>query len=280
MEERVYVFQGGGLVVPEAAGLEAALEGVDPGAVKAAFGALDYRAVPPLESGAQAARGVLLKPDAALPPAWRTLPLREALAQAEKEPSSVLRLYHILQWREDSRFCGSCGAPNGDSPDEFARLCPRCGRIEFPRIAPAVITLVTNDRNEALLAHNKKFRANVYSLIAGFAEAGESLEAAVAREIREEVGVEVTDIRYVTSQPWPFPNSLMLGFTARHASGELCCDGVEIAEAGWFSVESVRSGTPQIPSPGSLSRFIIELWLAEEQKGESKEKVNRRQEKS
>jgi NAD+ diphosphatase len=267
----VYLFQENNLILPKTLSDEAALDGVDLDAAAAAFGELEYCSVPPLERGAEDARGVLLERGAAIPPGWRALPLREALAlavsgDAARDVSPVLRLYHILQWRDDSRFCGSCGAPNGDSSGELARLCPRCGRLEYPRISPAVITLITNDRNEALLAHNKKFRTNVYSLIAGFAEAGESLEAAVAREIREEVNIEVQDIRYVTSQSWPFPNSLMLGFTARYAGGGLRCDGIEIVDAGWFSAESVRGGTPQIPAPGSLSRSIIENWLALETK--------------
>jgi NAD+ diphosphatase len=170
----------------------------------------------------------------------------------------------VLQWREESRFCGSCGAANGDSPEELARLCPRCGRLEYPRISPAVITLVINDRGEALLAHNRKFSENVYSLIAGFVEAGESLEKAAAREIREEVNIGVKNLRFVTSQGWPFPNSLMVGFTARHAGGEIVCDGVEILDARWFSAESVRSGGVKLPHPGSVSLFIIKKWLAGE----------------
>jgi NAD+ diphosphatase len=267
----IYLFQGNNLILPETLSDEAALGGVGSGGAAVAFGELEYCSVPALERGDEEVRGVLLESGAAIPAGWRALSLREALALAvladtAQDAAPVLRLYHILQWREDSRFCGSCGTPNGDSPCELARLCPCCGRLEYPRISPAVITLVTNDRDEALLAHNKKFRANIYSLIAGFAEAGESLEAAVAREIREEVNIEVADVRYVTSQSWPFPNSLMLGFTARYAGGELRCDGVEIVDAGWFSAESVRGGTPQIPAHGSLSRCIIEEWLAQKTK--------------
>jgi NAD+ diphosphatase len=120
-----------------------------------------------------------------------------------------------------------------------------------------VITIIINDKGEALLAHNKKFVNGVYSLIAGFNEAGESLEATVARETREEVGVEVKDIRYIRSQPWPFPNSLMLGFTARHAGGEIKPDGIEIEDARWFS----RDSLPSLPGHGSVSRYLISLWL-------------------
>jgi NAD+ diphosphatase len=169
----------------------------------------------------------------------------------------MLRAYHISQWRADSRFCGSCGTKNTDAPDELARLCPACGRLEFPRIAPAVITLVINGTGEALLAHNKKFAPGVYSLIAGFNEAGESLENTVAREIREEVSIEVRDIRYIVSQPWPFPSSLMLGFTARYVSGSLRPDGIEIEDARWFP----RDKLPLLPGGGSVSRYLINSWI-------------------
>ena len=154
-------------------------------------------------------------------------------------------------------FCGRCGSPNNDDAKELARICSSCRHLEFPRISPAVITIVINDKDEALLANNKKFTTGVYSLIAGFNEAGESLESTVAREIREEVAIEVKDIRYIRSQPWPFPNSLMIGYTARHAGGEIKSDNIEIGDARWFS----RDSLPTIPGFGSVSRYLIELWL-------------------
>jgi NAD+ diphosphatase len=276
MAERVYLFQGNYLVVPEITGDNEAVNGVDKDLAVAVFGELGYYAAPPLTAQTPAELpGFLLQKEAALPAGWRLLSVRQAVAAASEgaDPrgdcycpgrfvSSMLRLYHILQWREESRFCGSCGTANGDSPEELARLCPRCGRLEYPRISPAVITLVINDRGEALLAHNRKFKENIYSLIAGFVEAGESLEEAALREIREEVGIDVKDLRFVTSQGWPFPNSLMVGFTARYAGGEIVCDGVEILDARWFSVKSVRSGEVELPAPGSVSLFIIKKWLA------------------
>jgi NADH pyrophosphatase NudC (nudix superfamily) len=176
----------------------------------------------------------------------------------DRPAGRMLRALHIIQWRGEARFCGSCGAENIDAPDELARLCPACGRMEFPRIAPAVITLIVNGADQALLAHNKKFAPGVYSLIAGFTEAGESLESTVVREVREEVNIEVRDIRYIASQPWPFPNSLMLGFTARYASGELRPDGQEIEDAQWFS----RDKLPLLPGHGSVSRYLINRWIA------------------
>jgi NAD+ diphosphatase len=207
---------------------------------------------------------ILVKTENPLPPGWQAISVREAIsvilgnaANGNIQSSRMLRAFHIAQWRQESRFCGSCGAKNIESPDELARLCPSCGRLEYPRIAPAVITLIINDKDEALLAHNSKFTTGMYSLIAGFAEPGENLESAVAREIREEVDIEVRDIRYVISQPWPFPNSLMAGFSARYASGTIKPDGVEIEDAQWFS----RDNLPTLPGPGSVSRYLIEQWL-------------------
>jgi len=264
LEKKGFFFQGSSLLLPPACG---ALQ----------CNAMDWEITlshtadfPPLESGAEYAGlpddeiySVSIKPEIPLPPRWRTLPVRQAIsllsdnaANGYIQSSRMLRAFHITQWRQESLFCGSCGARNTDSPDELARLCPACGRLEYPRIAPAVITLITNDRDEVLLAHNKKFTPGMYSLIAGFTEPGENLESAVAREIREEVSIEVRDIRYVMSQPWPFPNSLMAGFSARYASGTIKPDGVEIEDARWFS----RDNLPILPAPGSVSRYLIEQW--------------------
>jgi NAD+ diphosphatase len=167
------------------------------------------------------------------------------------------RIYHIMQWRRESVFCGSCGTRNGDAPVELARLCPSCGRLEYPRISPAIIVLIFREDGKILLAHNKKFAGKVYSLIAGFIEAGENLEAAVSREVREEVGLEVRDTTYVASQPWPFPNSLMIGFKTCYAGGRVTPDGEEIEDARWFGREEL----PDLPGFGSVSRYLINLWI-------------------
>jgi NAD+ diphosphatase len=201
----------------------------------------------------------------ALPSGWKTVPVRDTLPAmiADSNFSSdgaawrLLRAYHIRRWRGESRFCGHCGGANRDAPQELARHCPVCGRLEFPRISPAIIVLIINDTGQALLAHNRKFSGRVYSLIAGFTEAGESLEATVVREVREEVGIEVRDIRYISSQPWPFPNSLMLGFTARYAGGVITPDGEEIEDAQWFD----RDALPELPGQGSVSRYLINRWV-------------------
>jgi len=129
--------------------------------------------------------------------------------------------------------------------------------MEFPRICPAVIVLITDDKNRILLAHNKRFREGLYSHISGYNEAGETLEETVVREVFEEVGINVSDIKYIKSQPWPFPNSLMVGFCARYLSGTLCPDGDEIEDVKWFEKDNL----PELPAPGSLSHELINLWL-------------------
>jgi NAD+ diphosphatase len=187
-----------------------------------------------------------------------SLPFRPILGHLNPELFRAAMLgYHLVQWIANSRFCGRCGKENSFHHREKARVCPDCGLVTFPRISPAVITAVKKD-DRILLAHNKNFAAPVYSLIAGFVEPGESLEEAVAREISEEVGIEVKNIRYVSSQPWPFPDSLMLGFTAEWSSGEISPDGIEISDAGWFN----RDDHPQLPLKGSIALSIIEKIFA------------------
>jgi NAD+ diphosphatase len=192
--------------------------------------------------------------DSPVPAGWRAISVRQAVSDGDK---SLLQAYHIMQWYRESRFCGACSCRNGDSPHEIARVCPDCGRVEYPRISPAIIVVITNDVGQILLAHNSTFKAGMYSLIAGFVEAGENLETTVVREIHEEVNISVKDIRYCASQPWPFPNSLMIGFSARYASGIVKPDGIEIEDARWFS----RNALPMLPAPGSLSRYLIDTWI-------------------
>jgi NAD+ diphosphatase len=166
------------------------------------------------------------------------------------------RALAVAEWDRTHRFCGRCGAPTEQVSAERARRCPSCRIPFYPRIAPAVITLVQRD-SEVLLARNASFPRPWFSALAGFVESGESLEEAVAREVREEVGVELSDIRYFGSQPWPFGRSLMIGFNARYAGGEICVDGAEIAEARWFRADAL----PQIPPKLSIARQLIDSWL-------------------
>jgi NAD+ diphosphatase len=266
VENGAYLFRGSSLVIPGGPGWEEIVRGLEPEAVEASFGGagLSFCRIPGF-GGGETIPVYTLEGEASVPPPWQAIPLRQAVSAAAGDSlpdgrggaGRLLRAYHILQWRKDSAFCGSCGSANGDAPGEPARLCPVCGRLEFPRIAPAIIVLVIRDDGRVLLAHNKKFNNNVYSLIAGFTEAGENLEAAVAREVEEEVGLRVRDTRYAGSQPWPFPNSLMIGFTARYAGGGIKPDGEEIADARWFS----RDKLPELPGKGSVSRYIIDRWI-------------------
>ncbi|HEX2642244.1 MAG TPA: NAD(+) diphosphatase [Thermoanaerobaculia bacterium] len=177
------------------------------------------------------------------------------------------RAVQIVAWDRDHRYCGRCGGETVLSETgELSRNCPRCGLHHFPRISPAVITLIS-DGDRMLLARSPHFAPGVYSTIAGFVEPGESLEETVVREIREEVGVEVRDVRYFGSQPWPFPNSLMIGFTAEYVSGEIRFDGVEIEDARWFTADDL----PRLPAPLSIARRLIDDFLGSRAAGLSRE---------
>jgi NAD+ diphosphatase len=175
----------------------------------------------------------------------------------------AFRALHLLGWSQKTRFCGQCGLRMRDKKDLLAKECPDCGNVCFPRISPAVIVLV--ERGErCLLACSPRFKDGFYSTLAGFAEPGETLEETVAREVREETGIEVRDIRYFGSQPWPFPDSLMIGFTAQYAGGEIRVDGREIQDAQWFSFDRL----PKIPGRISIARSLIDWFVAKHQKEE------------
>ena len=167
------------------------------------------------------------------------------------------RAVQILLWDQTHRFCGRCGTPTVNAPAERAKLCPKCGLLSFPRLSPAVIMLVQRG-DDLLLARNRAFAGGFFSVLAGFVEPGETLEEAVAREVREEVALELRDIRYFGSQPWPFPHSLMIGFTAHYVSGEIHPQADEIVEAAWFS----RKGElPQLPGKLSIARRLIDWFI-------------------
>lgn len=167
------------------------------------------------------------------------------------------RAVQLVEWARTTRFCGRCATATEPVPGERARRCPACGLLAFPRLAPAVIVLVER-AGRVLLARNRGFAGRMFGCLAGFVEPGETLEEAVHREVAEEVGIELTDVRYFGSQPWPFPHSLMVGFTARWAGGEVVCDETEIAEATWFGPDDL----PTIPPRLSIARSLIDAWLA------------------
>ncbi len=280
-----YRFRGGELLVPNSVDDAAAtgplvVDNGDFSTTSALLPVLDYSAT---------LRLYLESDKAPFPVGWRSLSCRTAWAAAntalrngvhtgtkagleaaspymslggepEGEGASVfLRACHASRWLGESLYCGRCGQSNGLADDEFARVCPACGRREYPRISPAVIVLIEDAEGRVLLARNRKFSGGVFSLIAGFVEAGENLEAAVRRETAEETGVVLSNIRYDGSQPWPFPNSLMVAFRALWSAGTARPDGEEIVELGWFKPGDL----PPLPLPGSVARAMIERWIKE-----------------
>lgn len=168
------------------------------------------------------------------------------------------RAVQLVEWRRTNRYCGRCATPTVLAEGERARRCPACGLVAYPRLAPAVIVLVRRG-DQALLAAGRSFRGGMYSALAGFVEPGENLEEAVAREVGEEVGVTVGDVRYAGSQPWPFPHSLMVAFEARWTSGEITVDGDEILDAGWYRADDL----PPVPPSMSVARSLIDAWVAD-----------------
>jgi NAD+ diphosphatase len=192
------------------------------------------------------------------PAGWQWCGLRSLFLRLP-DPLVALagRSFQIAEWDRSHRFCGRCGTPTHDKPEERAKLCPACGYVAYPRVSPAMMVLVTRDR-ELLLARSRRFPHAVYSALAGFVEAGESIEDCIHREVREEVGVEVAGLQYVASQPWPFPHSLMIAYTAEYAGGEVRpCDD-EIVDARWFALDAL----PQLPSPVSIARYLIDTTIA------------------
>lgn len=165
----------------------------------------------------------------------------------------------LQNFRQTNRFCSVCGGNMTHSTD-ISLKCEGCGREIWPSLSPAIVVLITrNDGREALLVHAANFkRKEMYALVAGFVETGESLEECVAREIKEETSLEVSDIWYAGSQSWPFPSQLMIGFTAKYKSGELQPADGELTSLGWFT----RDHLPPLPTPPSLSHRIIDSWIA------------------
>ncbi len=162
----------------------------------------------------------------------------------------------LLEWDRGNRYCGCCASPTERRGDERARHCPQCGARHYPRLAPAVMVRITRSE-EILLAHSPRFAPNIYSVLAGFVEPGESIEQTARREVREEVGLEIANLRYFTSQSWPFPHSLMIAFTADYAGGQIVLNDPEIDAADWFT----RDRLPGIPQTMSIARALIDDWL-------------------
>ena len=172
----------------------------------------------------------------------------------------------LIYWDQNTKYCGCCGAPM-KFETEISKRCTECGKELWPQLATAVIVRITRQSNlngkpaeEVLLVHANNFRRPYYGLVAGFVETGETLEDAVRREVREETSLEIRDIRYFGSQPWPYPCGLMVGFTADYASGEISLQRSELSNGGWFT----RDNMPAIPGKASIARRLIDDWLIQE----------------
>ncbi|MGI9116658.1 MAG: NAD(+) diphosphatase [Gaiellales bacterium] len=176
---------------------------------------------------------------------------------ADGEWAVAGRAFQLAEWDRTHRFCGVCGAPTALRDDERARACTACDFRAYPRHSPAVIVLITRGADEVLLGRSPRFPAGMYSTLAGFVDPGESAEEAVRREIREEAGIEITEPRWFGSQSWAFPHSLMLGFTAEWASGEIEADADELEDLQWFT----RDDLPVLPPPASIARRLLDAWL-------------------
>nr|WP_246269990.1 NAD(+) diphosphatase [Methanofollis tationis] len=193
-----------------------------------------------------------------VPAGLRPVPLRDLFGTVGDEELGIVgRAVQYVDFDRTHRYCGQCGAATLRKKDEIARVCPSCGLVAYPRLSPAVIVRVT-DKERILLARSPHFPAGRYSVVAGFVEPGENVEHAARREVMEETGIAIANLRYFGSQPWPFPHSLMIGFTADYGGGEAVPDRQEIEDAGWFNADAL----PDLPGPASIARALIEDWLA------------------
>jgi NAD+ diphosphatase len=196
------------------------------------------------------------------PTGWELAGLRTIYGAVDDQLFALAgRAVQLLDWRRNHRFCGRCGSPTELVDGDRATRCPNCGLFNYPRLSPAVIMTVERE-GSLLLAHGVNFQDGVYSCVAGFVEPGESLEEAVAREVLEETGISVSEVRYFGSQPWPFPNSLMIGFNATYAGGEIELEDAEIGDANWFTPDAM----PILPGKISIARRLIDDWLERGQK--------------
>ena len=192
-------------------------------------------------------------------PGFALVDLREWLGRVDPSLFYLAgRAKQIIQWHRDHRFCGRCGAEAEDHVTDRAKYCPACGLVSYPRLSPSVIVLVRRGE-DMLLARNASWPTGMYSTLAGFVEPGESIEQTVHREVAEEVGIRINNLRYLGSQSWPFPNSLMLGFHADYDAGEIVYHDDEIAEARWFHYTDL----PNVPPGTAISRWLIDAFIDE-----------------
>ncbi|AKT37195.1 NAD(+) diphosphatase [Chondromyces crocatus] len=199
-----------------------------------------------------------LPQDAKAPEGYAFVSLRRLFGRVDVEVYDAAGVaFQVQYWDRVHQVCSACGAALEARGDERCKRCASCRLDYYPRVAPAMIALI-EDGPRVLLTRGPRFPPGMYGLVAGFVEPGESLEGCVAREVMEETGIEVTDIRYFGSQPWPFPHQVMIGFTARYGGGELRVDPRELEDARWFH----RDEMPPLPPPISIARKLIDAWLA------------------
>lgn len=193
-----------------------------------------------------------------LPEGYSLAALRSWLGRVEPSVFYLAgRAQQIIDWDNTHRFCGRCGTETEHHREDRAKICPSCGLVNYPRLSPSIIVLITRG-DEMLLARNANWPTEMYSTLAGFVEPGESVEQTLHREVEEEVGLKVRNLRYLGSQSWPFPNSLMLGFHAEYDSGEIVFHDGEIADARWFRCDDL----PNVPPRTSISRWLIDEFVA------------------
>ena len=189
-----------------------------------------------------------------VPDGYQLIPIRELIQLwSTTEFLQASRAVQLLEWRRNHKFCSHCGHATEIHSKEYAMVCPACGYHQYPRVQPCVITIITKGDDELLLAKSAHNKSNMYGLIAGFVEVGETLEEAVQREAFEEVGVKLKNIRYMSSQPWPFPSNLMIAFHAEYDSGDIQLQLEEIADARFFKFDQL----PEIPFKGSIAHSMI-----------------------
>ncbi len=241
-------FSGSHLLLPDGA------EGLSPGPIEPAEGRHYLGRLDGLDAWTQLIDET--------PSGWRRVPLRAAMMALPAPQMAVAgRAAQILEWARSHRFCGCCGTATEALTNEHARRCPACGHTAYPRVTPAMMVLVWRP-GEVLLARAPHFAPGMYSALAGFVEAGETLENCVHRETAEEVGLQVDDLRYYGSQSWPFPHSLMLAFTARWTGGDIVPQAGEIEHAAWYPLDALPGIPPRFSISGHLIRDTVQAMQA------------------
>jgi len=206
----------------------------------------------------------VMQASGSVPEGYAVAGLRDWLGRVEQSIFYLAgRAHQIIDWHNEHQYCGRCGTAMEDHPADRAKRCPSCSLVNYPKLAPSIIVLITRGE-EMLLARNANWPSNMFSTLAGFVEPGESIEQTVHREVLEEVGLKVGNLKYFGSQSWPFPNSLMLGFHAEYHSGEIVCQDDEIAEAHWFDVNNL----PNVPPGSAISRWLIDAFIDQVKDGQ------------